>query len=100
MGSAIIVLATTADDKVSLVAGVTKDLTDRVKAGELIGNVAQQVGGKGGGRPDQAFASNHYIYPQMDGANGSGVRRPSPVAIQPPSRAHVETLGDSYVTAI
>lgn len=56
LGSAIIVLATMADDKVSLVAGVTKDLTDRVKAGELIGNVAQQVGGKGGGRPDMAMA--------------------------------------------
>lgn len=35
---------------------MTKDLTDRVKAGELIGNVAQQVGGKGGGRPDMAMA--------------------------------------------
>ncbi|WP_367672394.1 alanine--tRNA ligase [Serratia symbiotica] len=56
LGSAIIVLATTADDKVSLIAGVTKDLTDRVKAGELIGNVAQQVAGKGGGRPDMAQA--------------------------------------------
>lgn len=51
LGSAIIVLATTADDKVSLIAGVTKDLTDRVKAGELIGHVAQQVGGKGVGAP-------------------------------------------------
>lgn len=56
LGSAIIVLATTADDKVSLIAGVTKDLTDRVKAGDLIGNVAQQVGGKGGGRSDMAQA--------------------------------------------
>ncbi|VDZ52331.1 Alanine--tRNA ligase [Serratia odorifera] len=56
LGSAIIVLATTAEGKVSLIAGVTKDLTDRVKAGELIGNVAQQVGGKGGGRPDMAQA--------------------------------------------
>ncbi|MFI8415249.1 alanine--tRNA ligase [Serratia sp. NPDC078593] len=56
LGSAIIVLATAADDKVSLIAGVTKDLTDRVKAGELIGHVAQQVGGKGGGRPDMAQA--------------------------------------------
>ncbi|VEA71941.1 Alanine--tRNA ligase [Serratia rubidaea] len=56
LGSAIIVLATAADGKVSLIAGVTKDLTDRVKAGELIGNVAQQVGGKGGGRPDMAQA--------------------------------------------
>ena len=56
LGSAIIVLATTAEGKVSLIAGVTKDLTDRVKAGELIGYIAQQVGGKGGGRPDMAQA--------------------------------------------
>ncbi|MCV9880478.1 alanine--tRNA ligase [Brenneria izbisi] len=56
LGSAIIVLATTAEGKVSLISGVTKDLTDRVKAGELIGFVAQQVGGKGGGRPDMAQA--------------------------------------------
>lgn len=56
LGSAIIVLATVADNKVALIAGVTKDLTDRVKAGELIGVVAQQVGGKGGGRPDMAQA--------------------------------------------
>ncbi|MGD8108488.1 alanine--tRNA ligase [Pantoea sp. FN0302] len=56
LGSAVIVLATVADGKVSLIAGVTKDLTDRVKAGELIGAVAQQVGGKGGGRPDMAQA--------------------------------------------
>ncbi|MEM6052946.1 alanine--tRNA ligase [Erwinia sp. P7711] len=54
--SAIIVLATVADGKVSLIAGVTKDLTDRVKAGELVGQLAQQVGGKGGGRPDMAQA--------------------------------------------
>ncbi|WP_411703590.1 alanine--tRNA ligase [Edaphovirga cremea] len=56
LGSAVIVLATVADEKVSLIVGVTKDLTDRVKAGELIGYVAQQVGGKGGGRPDMAQA--------------------------------------------
>ncbi|MNJ75785.1 Alanine--tRNA ligase [compost metagenome] len=56
LGSAIIVLATVEEGKVSLIAGVTKDLTDRVKAGELIGNIAQQVGGKGGGRPDMAMA--------------------------------------------
>ena len=56
LGSAVIVLATVADGKVSLIAGVTKDLTDRVKAGELVGAVAQQVGGKGGGRPDMAQA--------------------------------------------
>lgn len=56
LGSAIIVLATTAEGKVSLIAGVTQDLTSRVKAGELIANIAQQVGGKGGGRPDMAQA--------------------------------------------
>ncbi|MFS2225364.1 alanine--tRNA ligase [Pantoea sp. B65] len=56
LGSAIIVLATVVDGKVSLIAGVTKDLTDRVKAGELVGELAQQVGGKGGGRPDMAQA--------------------------------------------
>ncbi len=56
LGSAIIVLATVADGKVSLITGVTKDLTDRVKAGELVGELAQQVGGKGGGRPDMAQA--------------------------------------------
>ena len=54
LGSTIVVLATVADGKVSLIAGVSKDVTDRVKAGELVGMVAQQVGGKGGGRPDMA----------------------------------------------
>ncbi|HEA8959740.1 TPA: alanine--tRNA ligase [Escherichia coli] len=56
LGSTIIVLATVAEGKVSLIAGVSKDVTDRVKAGELIGMVAQQVGCKGGGRPDMAQA--------------------------------------------
>ncbi|MFP1843620.1 alanine--tRNA ligase [Lonsdalea quercina] len=56
LGSAIIVLATTAEGKVSLISGVTKTLTSKVKAGELIGFVASQVGGKGGGRPDMAQA--------------------------------------------
>lgn len=56
LGSTIIVLATVVEGKVSLIAGVSKDVTDRVKAGELIGMVAQQVGGKGGGRPDMAQA--------------------------------------------
>lgn len=56
LGSTIIVLATVAEGKVSLIAGVSKDVTDRVKAGELIGMVAQQVGGKGGGRLDMAQA--------------------------------------------
>ncbi|MGV7963566.1 alanine--tRNA ligase [Photorhabdus tasmaniensis] len=56
LGSAIIVLSTISDDKVSLIVGVTKDLTARIKAGELISSVAQQIGGKGGGRPDMAQA--------------------------------------------
>jgi alanyl-tRNA synthetase len=54
--SAAIVLGAVADGKVSLIAGVTADLTARVKAGELVNFVAQQVGGKGGGRPDMAQA--------------------------------------------
>ena len=54
--SAAIVLASVADGKVSLIAGVTADCTARVKAGELVNFVAQQVGGKGGGRPDMAQA--------------------------------------------
>ncbi len=56
LGSAVVVLASTVDGKVSLAAGVTKDLTDRLKAGELIREVAAKVGGKGGGRPDMAQA--------------------------------------------
>ncbi len=54
--SAAIVLAAAQDGKVSLIAGVTPDLTTRIKAGELVNAVAQQVGGKGGGRPDMAQA--------------------------------------------
>ncbi|MBI3145642.1 MAG: alanine--tRNA ligase, partial [Pseudogulbenkiania sp.] len=54
--SAAIVLAAKGDGKVSLVAGVTADLTGKIKAGELVNFVAQQVGGKGGGRPDMAQA--------------------------------------------
>ena len=56
LGSAIIVLSTISDGKVSLIVGVTKDLTAKIKAGELISFVAQQIGGKGGGRPDMAQA--------------------------------------------
>lgn len=56
LGSCIVVLATVTDDKVSLVAGVSKDLTDRIKAGDVVNQVAVQVGGKGGGRPDMAMA--------------------------------------------
>jgi alanyl-tRNA synthetase len=54
--SAAIVLGAVNDGKVALIAGVTADLTGRVKAGELVNFVAQQVGGKGGGRPDMAQA--------------------------------------------
>ncbi|MBF0400260.1 MAG: alanine--tRNA ligase [Magnetococcales bacterium] len=54
-GSAVIVLAVTEADKVSLIAAVTEDLHRRLKAGELIGFVAPLVGGKGGGRPDMAM---------------------------------------------
>ena len=54
--SAVIVLASVADGKVTLIAGVSKDQTAKVKAGELVNMVAQQVGGKGGGRPDMAQA--------------------------------------------
>ncbi|MCU6377188.1 alanine--tRNA ligase [Morganella morganii] len=56
LGSGIIVLSTISDDKVSLIAGVTKDLTGKVKAGELVAFIAEQIGGKGGGRPDMAQA--------------------------------------------
>ena len=54
LGSAVILLAASESGKVSLVAGVTKDITDRCKAGDLVADVAAKVGGKGGGRPDMA----------------------------------------------
>ncbi|SUB64528.1 Alanine--tRNA ligase [Plesiomonas shigelloides] len=56
LGSGIVVLGLAQDDKVSLIAGVTKDLVGQVKAGELVSMLAAQVGGKGGGRPDMAQA--------------------------------------------
>ncbi len=56
MKSGVVLLATSGDGKVNLIAGVTNDLTGKVKAGELVNLVAQQVGGKGGGRPDMAQA--------------------------------------------
>ncbi|MBA1444853.1 MAG: alanine--tRNA ligase [Chromatiales bacterium] len=59
LSSAVIVLATVSGEKVSLVAGVTKDLTGKMKAGDLIKMVAEQVGGKGGGRPDMAQAGGN-----------------------------------------
>jgi alanyl-tRNA synthetase len=56
LGSAVIVLGIAEENKVSLIVGVTKDLVSKVRAGELVNFVAQQVGGKGGGRPDMALA--------------------------------------------
>ena len=56
LGASVIVLACEAEGRVNLVAGVSKDVTDRVKAGELVNMVAEQVGGKGGGRPEMAMA--------------------------------------------
>ncbi|MFU8838913.1 MAG: alanine--tRNA ligase, partial [Thiohalomonadaceae bacterium] len=54
LGTAAVLIAAVEGDKISLVAGVSKDATDRIKAGELLKHVAEQVGGKGGGRPDMA----------------------------------------------
>ena len=54
LGSAVILLAAVNDDKIALTAGVTGDLTDRLKAGDLMREIAQRLGGKGGGRPDMA----------------------------------------------
>lgn len=59
LGSAVIVLATTEGEKIQLAAAVTSDLTSKVKAGELVNMVAQQVGGKGGGKPDMAMAGGN-----------------------------------------
>ncbi len=59
LGSAAVVLATVSGEKISLVAGVTKGESKRLKAGELVNFVAQQVGGKGGGRPDMAQAGGN-----------------------------------------
>jgi alanyl-tRNA synthetase len=56
LGSAVVVLGSASNGNVSLIVGVTKDLTSRIQAGKVIGPVAQRVGGKGGGRPDLAEA--------------------------------------------
>jgi alanyl-tRNA synthetase len=66
LGSAVILLATVADERVSLVAGVTKDLSARMKAGDLVRLAAEKVDGKGGGRPDmaQAGGTNPSALPQ------------------------------------
>ena len=59
LGSGIVVLGTVNDGKVGLIAGVTRELTDRFNAGDLVNHVASQVGGKGGGRPDMARAGGN-----------------------------------------
>ena len=56
VGSGVVVVGSAADGNVSLIAGVTKDLTGRIQAGKVVGAVAEKVGGKGGGRPDLAEA--------------------------------------------
>ncbi len=56
LGSGVVVLGTAQDGKVALIVGVTKDLTDRVQAGKIVGQIAHKVGGSGGGRPDMAEA--------------------------------------------
>ena len=56
LGSGIVVLGAAVDGKVSLIVGVTKDLTGKVQAGKVVGQLAAIVGGKGGGRPDLAEA--------------------------------------------
>lgn len=68
--SGVVVLAIGAGDKVNLIAGVTQDLTGKVKAGELVAMVAAQVGGKGGGRPDMAQAGGSEPA-KLDGALAS-----------------------------
>jgi alanyl-tRNA synthetase len=72
LSSAVILLAAVTDDRVSLVAGVSNELTSRVKAGELVAAVATQIGGKGGGRPDMAMGGGSDVG-ALDGAV-AGVR--------------------------
>jgi alanyl-tRNA synthetase len=54
LGTAAVILASVENAKITLIAGVSKDITDKIRAGDLVGHVATQVGGKGGGRPDMA----------------------------------------------
>ncbi|MFY9948212.1 MAG: alanine--tRNA ligase [Candidatus Sulfotelmatobacter sp.] len=73
IGSGVVVLGSASNGNVSLIVGVTKDLTSRVQAGKVIGPVAQKVGGKGGGRPDLAEAGGKdaaALDAALDGAYG------------------------------
>lgn len=54
LGSSAVILATVEGEKITLIAGVSKDITDKIRAGDLVAHVASQIGGKGGGRPDMA----------------------------------------------
>ena len=69
LGSGVVVLGAAVDGKVSLIVGVTKDLTSRVQAGKIVGTLAGLVGGKGGGRPDLAEAGGSDVG-ALDGALG------------------------------
>ena len=80
---AVVLLATGAEGKISVVGGVTADLTGRVKAGDLVGFVAGQVGGKGGGRPDMAMGG---------GTDAAACRRRSPAC-----RSGWKSVSDGFV---
>ncbi len=67
LGSGVVVLASVQGGRIALIAGVTQDLTDRLDAGQVVNHVAQQVGGKGGGRKDLARAGGDQV-DQLDGA--------------------------------
>jgi alanyl-tRNA synthetase len=72
LGSGVVVLGAAVEGKVSLIVGVTKDLTSRVQAGKIVGLLAAQVGGRGGGRPDLAEAGGSDVW-ALDGALKSAV---------------------------
>ncbi len=67
LGSGVVVLASVQGGRIALIAGVTQDLTDRLDAGQIVNHVAQQVGGKGGGRKDLARAGGDQV-DELDGA--------------------------------
>ncbi len=69
LGSGVVVLGAAADGKVTLIVGVTKDMTGKVQAGKIVGQLAGMVGGRGGGRPDLAEAGGSDVG-ALDGALG------------------------------